>query len=260
MMTGRLPFEAKSKIRLVLKHIEEEPPLPSEIDSKVDLRLEAICMKALEKRREDRYQTAREMRIDVRGGARRTRRSRPRSRSTPPRKREKKAEQLPPAVGAPGPGHGPRSAATPLRRFRARAQAAGHGPRPDDDDPGSERDEGSAERGAQAPRDEQRAARPPDQSAPRPPPTGGHRAAARPSCGRRASDERSCGHRRRDRRLARDASRSACCARGLRSDADEQPVREVPLEARAQDLVGRELDVVLDALELEALLRRCRRR
>jgi serine/threonine protein kinase len=67
MMTGRLPFEAKSKIRLVLKHIEEEPPLPSEIDSSVDLNLEAVCMKALQKRREDRYQTAREMRIDVRG-------------------------------------------------------------------------------------------------------------------------------------------------------------------------------------------------
>ena len=29
--------------------------------------LEAICMKAIQKRREDRYQTAREMRIDVRG-------------------------------------------------------------------------------------------------------------------------------------------------------------------------------------------------
>ena len=66
MMTGRLPFEAKSKIRLVLKHIEEDPPLPTEIDSKIDLRLEAVCMKALEKRREDRYQTAREMRADIR--------------------------------------------------------------------------------------------------------------------------------------------------------------------------------------------------
>src|SRR6202041_2768596 len=49
MLTGRLPFEAKSKIRLVLKHIEERPPLPSDLDSKTDLALEAICMKALEK-------------------------------------------------------------------------------------------------------------------------------------------------------------------------------------------------------------------
>src|SRR5580704_18145163 len=46
MLTGRLPFEAKSKIRLVLKHIEEAPPLPSDIDSQVNLRLEAVCMKA----------------------------------------------------------------------------------------------------------------------------------------------------------------------------------------------------------------------
>jgi eukaryotic-like serine/threonine-protein kinase len=67
MMTGRLPFEAKSKIRLVLKHIEEEPPFPSEIDPDVDAALESVCMKAIQKRREDRYQTAREMRIDVRG-------------------------------------------------------------------------------------------------------------------------------------------------------------------------------------------------
>ncbi len=66
MMTGRLPFEEKSKIRLVLKHIEEEPPLPSDIDSKADLRLEAICMKALEKQRDRRYQTAREMRVEIR--------------------------------------------------------------------------------------------------------------------------------------------------------------------------------------------------
>jgi serine/threonine protein kinase len=66
MMTGRLPFEDKIKIRLVLKHIEDEPPLPSEIDSKADLRLEAICLKALEKQRDRRYQTAREMRVDVR--------------------------------------------------------------------------------------------------------------------------------------------------------------------------------------------------
>ena len=29
ILTRRLPFQAKSKIRLVLKHIEEEPPLPS---------------------------------------------------------------------------------------------------------------------------------------------------------------------------------------------------------------------------------------
>jgi serine/threonine-protein kinase len=97
MMTGRLPFEAKgSKIRLVLKHIEEDPPLPSDIESKVDLRLEAICMKALRKPREDRYQTAREMRIDVRyvldaplsGG--------PKPSHPPPKPRERRVSSVPP--------------------------------------------------------------------------------------------------------------------------------------------------------------------
>jgi eukaryotic-like serine/threonine-protein kinase len=62
LLTGRLPFIATSKIRLVIKHVEERPAPPSEIDSKCDLGLEAICMKSLEKRPEDRFQGAREMR------------------------------------------------------------------------------------------------------------------------------------------------------------------------------------------------------
>jgi serine/threonine protein kinase len=95
MMTGRLPFEAKSKIRLVLKHIEEAPPLPTDIDSRLDLKLEAVCMKALQKRAEDRYQTAREMRADVRAvlGDSRTI---PSASIQPPR-REKKSASEPPS-------------------------------------------------------------------------------------------------------------------------------------------------------------------
>jgi serine/threonine-protein kinase len=62
LLTGRLPFIATSKIRLVIKHVEEKPAPPSEVDSKCDLGLEAICMKSLEKRPEDRFQGAREMR------------------------------------------------------------------------------------------------------------------------------------------------------------------------------------------------------
>jgi serine/threonine-protein kinase len=65
LLTGRLPFIAASKIRLVIKHVEERPSPPSAVDSKVDLGLEAICMKSLEKRPEDRYQNAREMRGDL---------------------------------------------------------------------------------------------------------------------------------------------------------------------------------------------------
>jgi serine/threonine-protein kinase len=101
MITGRLPFEAKSKIRLVLKHIEEDPPLPSEIDSKVDLRLEAVCMKALEKRRDDRYQTAREMRADIRSVLEGPDAPPPKATMPPrPRERDKKTSSGPPAPRA----------------------------------------------------------------------------------------------------------------------------------------------------------------
>jgi serine/threonine-protein kinase len=62
LLTGRLPFIAASKIRLVIKHVEELPVSPTQLDSKIDLGLEAVCMKTLEKRPEDRFQTAREMR------------------------------------------------------------------------------------------------------------------------------------------------------------------------------------------------------
>jgi serine/threonine protein kinase len=66
LLTGRLPFIAASKIRLVIKHVEELPAPPTELDSKIDLDLEAICMKTLQKRPEDRFQTAREMRAALR--------------------------------------------------------------------------------------------------------------------------------------------------------------------------------------------------
>jgi serine/threonine protein kinase len=66
LLAGRLPFVANSKIRLVIKHVEEKPAPPSEIDSRIDLRLEAVCMRALEKRPEDRFQTARDMRTALR--------------------------------------------------------------------------------------------------------------------------------------------------------------------------------------------------
>jgi len=67
LLTGRLPFIAASKIRLVIKHVEELPAPPTEVDSKVDLGLEAICMKTLETRPEDRFQTARDMRAALKG-------------------------------------------------------------------------------------------------------------------------------------------------------------------------------------------------
>ena len=66
LLTGELPFDAPSAIGLVVKHQTEPPPLPSSIRPDVDRQLEAICLKALGKRRDDRYQTARDFRAALR--------------------------------------------------------------------------------------------------------------------------------------------------------------------------------------------------
>ncbi len=66
LLTGKVPFEAESALGVVLKHVTDEPPRPTSLNPLVDSRLEAIVLKALRKKREDRYQTARELRSDLR--------------------------------------------------------------------------------------------------------------------------------------------------------------------------------------------------
>jgi len=66
MLTRRVPFEAENAIGVVLKHITEEPPVPSQVVPGVDPRLDAIALHALRKFREERFQSAREMRAELR--------------------------------------------------------------------------------------------------------------------------------------------------------------------------------------------------
>ncbi len=66
MLTKRVPFEAENAIGVVLKHITEEPPVPSRLVPGVDPRLDAIALRALRKFREERYPSAREMRAELR--------------------------------------------------------------------------------------------------------------------------------------------------------------------------------------------------
>jgi serine/threonine protein kinase len=66
LLTGRLPFEGKTAIKIALKHVEQQPKKPSELVPEVDKHLEAVCLKALQKQRAQRYQSAREMRADLR--------------------------------------------------------------------------------------------------------------------------------------------------------------------------------------------------
>jgi len=66
MLTGRLPFSAETPIATLLRHVIDEPEAPSDIDPTVHSGLESICLRALAKRRDDRFQTAREMRAEIR--------------------------------------------------------------------------------------------------------------------------------------------------------------------------------------------------
>ncbi len=66
MLTRRVPFDAENAIGVVLKHITEEPPVPSSLVPDVDPRLDAITLRAMRKFREERYPSAREMRAELR--------------------------------------------------------------------------------------------------------------------------------------------------------------------------------------------------
>jgi len=61
MLTGRTPFGGDSPLAVAVRHVSDLP-LPPSRHRNVHPALEAICLRALSKRPEDRFQTAREMR------------------------------------------------------------------------------------------------------------------------------------------------------------------------------------------------------
>lgn len=66
MVTGRVPFDADTPVSVALKHMQEEPEEPIEINSKVPVAINKIIMKALQKDTTLRYQSATEMLRDLR--------------------------------------------------------------------------------------------------------------------------------------------------------------------------------------------------
>jgi serine/threonine-protein kinase len=67
MLTMRVPFDAPTPLSTLLRLVNEEPAIPSSLSSYVDLKLEAVCLKAMAKKPSDRFQSAREMRTALRG-------------------------------------------------------------------------------------------------------------------------------------------------------------------------------------------------
>jgi tetratricopeptide (TPR) repeat protein len=58
MVTGRLPYDADTPLAIVLKHLSEPLPMPSQICADVPPTVERVILKALAKSPDDRYQSA----------------------------------------------------------------------------------------------------------------------------------------------------------------------------------------------------------
>lgn len=65
MVTGKLPFEAESPVTIALKHIQEEPLPPKQVNSKIPESLNNLILKAMDKNSNNRYQDAKELIVDL---------------------------------------------------------------------------------------------------------------------------------------------------------------------------------------------------
>ncbi|MCB9556360.1 MAG: protein kinase [Deltaproteobacteria bacterium] len=61
MATGMVPFYAESAFDIMMAHVQTPPPAPRSLVPQVPARLEQIILRALQKRPEDRFQSAAEM-------------------------------------------------------------------------------------------------------------------------------------------------------------------------------------------------------
>jgi eukaryotic-like serine/threonine-protein kinase len=65
MLTGTVPFRGATPVAIAYRHVRESPTPPRQLNPDVPPALEAVCLKAMAKRPEDRYQTAAEFRADL---------------------------------------------------------------------------------------------------------------------------------------------------------------------------------------------------
>ena len=65
LLTGRPPFVGDSPVAVAYQHVREPAQPPSNFDTEIPPEMDAIVMKALAKRVEDRYQSAAAMRSDI---------------------------------------------------------------------------------------------------------------------------------------------------------------------------------------------------
>ena len=65
MMTGKVPFDADTPVSVALKHMQEEPEEPIDINPNIPISVNKIIMKALQKDTTLRYQSSTEMLADL---------------------------------------------------------------------------------------------------------------------------------------------------------------------------------------------------
>lgn len=62
LLTGQLPFNAANSMDLLMKHVSEQPPAPSSVDASIPEAVDTIVLKLMQKRPEDRYASAADVR------------------------------------------------------------------------------------------------------------------------------------------------------------------------------------------------------
>jgi eukaryotic-like serine/threonine-protein kinase len=65
MLTGTVPFTGATPVAIAYRHVREDPTPPRQLNQDVPAPLEAICLKAMAKLPDNRYQTAAEMQDDL---------------------------------------------------------------------------------------------------------------------------------------------------------------------------------------------------
>ena len=65
MVTGRVPFDADTPVSVALKHMQEDPVPPMEINPNIPKAVNDIILKAMQKEPMARYQTAKAMLRDL---------------------------------------------------------------------------------------------------------------------------------------------------------------------------------------------------
>lgn len=65
LVTGKVPYDGETPIAIALKHLQEQPLLPSKLNPLVDKEFEAVIMRAIDKFPAQRYPSAKELLADL---------------------------------------------------------------------------------------------------------------------------------------------------------------------------------------------------